>query len=154
MSSFGGWSQDPEGMPCAETIKLVDKMWRREGKKDAMLLVMMKQMELLKNYMKGFHARYHQDNYGYEYAYNGNLGWKNVWSVDMSIQESDESVPPHMESTLKVVLEKVLSTKKGMQDLLSKLLDLTTTVKSHDVIIQQLEDRMNELASQVESQKT
>ncbi|MCD7458641.1 hypothetical protein HAX54_038791 [Datura stramonium] len=32
-------------------------MWRRVEKKDAMLLVMMKQMELLTSYVKGFHAK-------------------------------------------------------------------------------------------------
>ncbi|MCD7454296.1 hypothetical protein HAX54_024260, partial [Datura stramonium] len=68
--------------------------------------------------------------------------------------DSNESIPPHMESTLQVVLEKVLATEEGVQDLRSKLLDLTTTVKSHDVIIQQLEERMNELASQVVAQTT
>ncbi|MCE0481188.1 hypothetical protein HAX54_038733 [Datura stramonium] len=91
-------------------------------------------------------------NRGYEYSYHGNQGQNNVWSVDTSSQESNESVPPHMESTLEVVLEKVLSTEEGVQDLQSKVLDLTTTVKIHDVIIQQLEDRMNELASEVASQ--
>ncbi|MCD9640495.1 hypothetical protein HAX54_025834, partial [Datura stramonium] len=39
-----------------------------------------------------------------------------------------------------------------IQDLRSTLFDLKTTVKSHDVIIQQLEDRMNEFASQVAAQ--
>ncbi|MCD9639010.1 hypothetical protein HAX54_023247, partial [Datura stramonium] len=114
----------PGGVPCMDTIKLVDKMWRREGKKDAKLLVMMKQMELLTNYMKGFHARY---NHEYEYVYYGNQGWNNVQLVDTSSQESNES---------------------------SKLLNLKTTVKSHDVIIQQLEEQMNELASQVVAQIT
>ncbi|MCD7453007.1 hypothetical protein HAX54_019191, partial [Datura stramonium] len=127
-------------------------MWYKEGKKDAMLLVMMKKIELLTNYMKGFYERYHQYNNIYEYAYNENQGQNNVWSIDTSIQERNESVPPHMESTLEVVLEKVLSTEEEIQDLRSKLLDLTTTVKSHDVIIQQLEERMNELASQVSTQ--
>ncbi|MCD7468839.1 hypothetical protein HAX54_007347, partial [Datura stramonium] len=64
MSSFGGWSRDSKGMPCVETIKLVDNMWLREEKKDTILLVMMKQRKLLMNYMKGFHARYNQANHG------------------------------------------------------------------------------------------
>ncbi|MCE3052145.1 hypothetical protein HAX54_051667, partial [Datura stramonium] len=59
-----------------------------------------------------------------------------------------------MESTLEVVLEKVLATEEGVQDLWSKLLDQTTTTKSHDVIIQKLEERMNKLASQMEAQLT
>ncbi|MCD9559742.1 hypothetical protein HAX54_017975, partial [Datura stramonium] len=149
MSSSGGWSRNPEGVPCMETIKLVYKMWRRGGKKDAILLVMMKQMELLTNYMKGFYARCNQANHDYDYVYYGNQGWNNAWSVDTSSQGSNESIPPHMESTLEVVLQNVLATKEGVQDLRSKLLDLTTTIKSHDVIIQQLEERMNELASQM-----
>ncbi|MCE0481015.1 hypothetical protein HAX54_038371 [Datura stramonium] len=109
-------------------------------------------MELLTNYIKGFHARYPKANRGYEYAYHGNQGQNIVQSVDTSSQESDESVPSHMESTLEEVLEKVLSTEKEIQDLHSKLLDLTTTLKSHDEIIEQLEDRMNDLASQVAAQ--
>ncbi|MCD9641421.1 hypothetical protein HAX54_027598 [Datura stramonium] len=56
-----------------------------------------------------------------------------------------------MESTLEVVLEKVLATEESVQHLWSKLLDLTTMVKSHEVIIQQLEERMNELAFQMET---
>ncbi|MCD7471834.1 hypothetical protein HAX54_012563 [Datura stramonium] len=54
-----------------------------------------------------------------------------------------------MESTLEVVLRKVLATEEGVQDLRSRLLDLT--VKSHEVIIQKLEERMNELAFQMET---
>ncbi|MCE3050755.1 hypothetical protein HAX54_048024, partial [Datura stramonium] len=69
------------------------------------------------------------------YAYHGNQGQKNVRSVDTSSQEINEAVPPHMESTLEVVLEKVLSTEEGIQELWSKLLDLTTTMKSHDAIV-------------------
>ncbi|MCD7469339.1 hypothetical protein HAX54_008281 [Datura stramonium] len=149
MSSFGGWSRHPKEVPCMETIKLVDKMWHREGKKDAMLLVMMKQMELLTNYMKGFHARCNQANHDYDYFYYGNKGWNNARSVDTSSQKSNESIPPHMESTLEVVLEKVLATKEGVQDLRSKLLDLTTSVMNNDVIINQLEEWMNKLTSQM-----
>ncbi|MCD7471252.1 hypothetical protein HAX54_011582 [Datura stramonium] len=78
MSSFEGWSLDQEGVPCVETIKQVGKIWCRVGKKDAMLLVMMKQMKLLMNYMKGFHARYHQANHGYGYAYHGNHSQNNA----------------------------------------------------------------------------
>ncbi|MCD9637580.1 hypothetical protein HAX54_020949, partial [Datura stramonium] len=95
-------------VPFVETINLVYKMWHREGKKDAMLLVMMKKMELLTNYMKGFLARNSQDNHDYEYCYYGIQGWNNVQSVDTSSQESNESVPPHMDSTLEVVLEKAI----------------------------------------------
>ncbi|MCE3052209.1 hypothetical protein HAX54_051869 [Datura stramonium] len=122
MSNFGGWSRNPEGVPCVETIKLVDKLWRREGKKDAMLLVMIKQMELLTSYMKGFHDRYSQANHDYDDVYYGNQGWNNARLVDTSVQGSNESIPPYMESTLEVVLEK------------------------------QLEERMNELASQMAAQ--
>ncbi|MCD7464577.1 hypothetical protein HAX54_053014, partial [Datura stramonium] len=57
-----------------------------------------------------------------------------------------------MESTLEVVLENVLATEEGVQDLRSKLLDLAATIRSNDVIIQQLEERMNELASQMAAQ--
>ncbi|MCD9638308.1 hypothetical protein HAX54_022183 [Datura stramonium] len=77
--------------------QVIDKMWHREGKKDAMLLVMMKQMELLTNYMKGFHARCNQENHEYDYAYYGNQGWNNARSVDTSSQGSNESIPPHIE---------------------------------------------------------
>ncbi|MCE0482291.1 hypothetical protein HAX54_040954 [Datura stramonium] len=59
-----------------------------------------------------------------------------------------------MESTLEVLVEKVLATEEGDQDLWSKLLDVTTTVKSHNVIIQQLEEHMNELESQMAAQTT
>ncbi|MCD9644612.1 hypothetical protein HAX54_032967 [Datura stramonium] len=122
-------------------------MWHRERKKDAMLLVMMKQMEFFMNYMKGFHARCNQVNHDYDYFYYGNQGWNYALSVDTSSQGSNESIQPHMESTLEVVLEKVLVTEDGVQDLRSKLLDLKTTVKSDDDIIQQLEERMNKLTS-------
>ncbi|MCD9642370.1 hypothetical protein HAX54_029156, partial [Datura stramonium] len=106
MRSFVGWSQDSEWVPCVETIKLVEKIWRREGKKDTMLLVMMMQMEFLMNYMKGFHARYTQAKHEYDYVYYGNRGWNNAQSVDTGSQERNESVPHHMEITLEVGLEK------------------------------------------------
>ncbi|MCD9645674.1 hypothetical protein HAX54_034740 [Datura stramonium] len=147
MTSVGGWSHYPEGVPCVDTIKLVDKIWRREGKKDAILLVVMKQMELLTNYVKGFHAKNSHAIHDYDDGYYGNQCWNNVQFVDTSSQESTEVLPPHMESTIEVVLEKVLATEEGVQDLRSKLLDLTTTVKNHDVIIQHSEEQMNELAS-------
>ncbi|MCD7468452.1 hypothetical protein HAX54_006645 [Datura stramonium] len=72
MTSAGGWSHYREGVPCVETIKLVDKMWRREGKKDAMLLGMMKKMELLMNYVKGFHAMNSHAIHDYDDGYYGN----------------------------------------------------------------------------------
>ncbi|MCD7455210.1 hypothetical protein HAX54_027422 [Datura stramonium] len=102
--------------------------------------------------LEGFYARGNQANHDYDYLYFGNQGWNNARSVDTSSQGSNESIPPHMESTLEVVLEKVLATEEVFQDLRSKLLDLTTTIKSHDVIIQQLEERMNKLASQMAAQ--
>ncbi|MCD7470521.1 hypothetical protein HAX54_010449, partial [Datura stramonium] len=68
----------------------------------------------------------------YDDGYCGNQGRNNVLFVDTSSQGSTEVLPPHMESTLEVVLEKVLATKEGVQDLQSKLLDLTSTVKSHE----------------------
>ncbi|MCE3215244.1 hypothetical protein HAX54_001436 [Datura stramonium] len=119
-----------------------------------MLLVMIKQMELLTNYMKSFHARCNQDNHHYDYVYYGNQGWTNARSVDTSNKGSNESIPPHTESSIEVLLKKVLVTEEGVQDLRSKLLDLTTTLKSHHVIIQQLEEWMNELASQMAAQTT
>ncbi|MCD9560090.1 hypothetical protein HAX54_018532 [Datura stramonium] len=85
----------------------------------------------------------------YDEGYYGNQGWNNVQFVDTNSQGSIKVLSPHMESTLEVVLEKVLGTEEGVQDLQSKLLDLTTTVKTHEVIIQQLEERMNELAFQM-----
>ncbi|MCD9639940.1 hypothetical protein HAX54_024933, partial [Datura stramonium] len=60
-------------------------------------------------------------------------------------QGRTEVLPPHMESTLEVVL----ANEEGVQDLQSKLLDLTSKVKSHEVIIQQLKKRMNELEFQI-----
>ncbi|MCD9558998.1 hypothetical protein HAX54_016712, partial [Datura stramonium] len=105
MTNVRGWSHYPEGLPFVETIKLVDKMWRREGKKDAMLLVMMKQMELLTNYVKDFHAKNSHAIHDYDDGYYGNQGWKNVWLIDTSSQERTD-VPPHIESTFEVVLEK------------------------------------------------
>ncbi|MCE0482143.1 hypothetical protein HAX54_040590 [Datura stramonium] len=143
MSSFGGWSRDPEGVSCVEIINLVDEIWLREGKKNAMLLVMMKQMELLTNYMKGFHSRCSQANHDYDYVYYGNQGWNNSRSVDTSSQGSNESIPPHMESTLEVVLEKVLATEEGVQDLWSKLLDLTTIdIVENDIFEWKIEEEV------------
>ncbi|MCD7469067.1 hypothetical protein HAX54_007702, partial [Datura stramonium] len=55
--SAGEWSHYPKGLRCLETTKLVDKIWHREEKKDAILLDMMKQMELLTSYVKGFHTK-------------------------------------------------------------------------------------------------
>ncbi|MCD7464412.1 hypothetical protein HAX54_052697, partial [Datura stramonium] len=130
MSSLRGWLRDLERVPCVETIKIVDMMCHREGKKDAMLLVMMKQMQLSTNYIKGFHARYNQPTMAMSVLINQR--WNNVRLVYMSSQESNELVLPHMEITLEVVLEKVLPAEEGVQDLRNKLLDLTTTMKSHD----------------------
>ncbi|MCD9644517.1 hypothetical protein HAX54_032772 [Datura stramonium] len=149
MLSVGEWSPYPKGLPCVETIKLVGEIWCSEEKKDTILLVMMKQMELLTSYVKGFQAKNSHAIRAYDCGYYGNQCWKNFQFVDTSSQESIEVLPPHMENTLEVVLEKVLSTKDGVQDLWSKLLDLTTKVKSHEVIIQKLEEWMNELAFQI-----
>ncbi|MCD7456766.1 hypothetical protein HAX54_033004 [Datura stramonium] len=149
MPGVGEWSHYPKGLPCVETINLVDKMWRREEKKDTMLLVMMKQMELLMSYVKGFRAKKSHAFQDYDDGNYGNQGWNSVQFVDTNNQGRTEVLPPHMESTLNVVLEKVLATEEGVQDLRSKLLDLTTKVKSHKVIFQQLEERMNELAVQM-----
>ncbi|MCD7454011.1 hypothetical protein HAX54_023207 [Datura stramonium] len=122
MSSVEGWSHYPVGVPCVETIKLVDRMWHREGQKDAMLLVMMKQMELLTNYVKGFHARNSHSIHDYDDGYYGNQDRNNVRFVDTSSQESTEVLPPHMESTLEVVLE-----KKRMNELASHMAAPTAT---------------------------
>ncbi|MCD9645107.1 hypothetical protein HAX54_033783 [Datura stramonium] len=72
MLSFGEKSHYPKGLPCLETIKLVDKMWHREEKKDAMLLVMMKKMEQLTSYVKGFHAKNRHVIQDYDDDYYGN----------------------------------------------------------------------------------
>ncbi|MCD7453206.1 hypothetical protein HAX54_020011 [Datura stramonium] len=93
-----------------------------------MLLVMIKQIELLTSYVKDFHAKNSHAIQDYGDGYYGNQGWNNVQLVDTSSQGSTEVLPPHMESTLKVVLEKVLAIEEGVQDLRSKPLDLTTTV--------------------------
>ncbi|MCE3051746.1 hypothetical protein HAX54_050696, partial [Datura stramonium] len=147
MTRVGEWSHYSKGLPCVETIKLVYKIWCREEKKDGMLLVMMKQMELLTSYKKGLHDKNGHAIQDYDDGYYDNQGWNNVQFADTRSRGSTEVLPPHMESTLEVVLKKVLSIEEGVQDLQSKLLDLTTMVKSHEVIIQQLEERMNELAS-------
>ncbi|MCD7466732.1 hypothetical protein HAX54_003728, partial [Datura stramonium] len=68
----------------------------------------------------------------YDDTYYVNQGWSNVQFVDTSSQGSTKVLPPHMESTLEVVLEKVLANEEGVKDLQSKLLDLTTMVKSHE----------------------
>ncbi|MCD7462348.1 hypothetical protein HAX54_048306 [Datura stramonium] len=107
MLSGGEWSHYPKGLPCVETLKLVDKIWCREHKKDTMLLVTMKQMELLMSYVKGFLAKNCHVVQNYDDGYYGIQGWKNVQFVDSSSQGSTEVLPPHMESTLEVVLEKV-----------------------------------------------
>ncbi|MCE3214964.1 hypothetical protein HAX54_000445, partial [Datura stramonium] len=120
MTSVGEWSHYPKGLPCVETIKLMEKNWRREEKKDVILLVMMKQMEMLTNYVKGFHAKNSHAIHDYDDGYNGNQGWNNVRFVNTCSQESTEVLPPHMESTLEVVLQKVLATKEGVHDLLSR----------------------------------
>ncbi|MCD7451492.1 hypothetical protein HAX54_012275 [Datura stramonium] len=52
---------------------------------------------------------------------------------------------------LEVVLEQVVSTDSRIQDLKNDLLNLTKTVKNHEVSIRQLEERMNVLAAQMES---
>ncbi|MCE3216369.1 hypothetical protein HAX54_006271, partial [Datura stramonium] len=106
-------------------------------------------MKLLTTYVKGFHAKNSHAVQNCDDGYYGNQGWNNVQCVDTSSHGSTEVLPPHMESTLEVVLKKVLATEEGVQDLRSKLLDLTSTVKSHEVIIQQLEERMNELEFQM-----
>ncbi|MCD7461190.1 hypothetical protein HAX54_045468 [Datura stramonium] len=126
MPSVGEWSHYLKGLPCVETIKLVDKMWCRE-EKDTMLLAMIKQMELLTSYVKGFHAKNSHDVQDYDVAI---MGTKVGTMSSLSIPE-------------------VKGALRGVQDLRGKLLDLTTTVKSHEVIIQQLEERMNELAFQM-----
>ncbi|MCD9560987.1 hypothetical protein HAX54_019854 [Datura stramonium] len=81
-------------------------------------------------------------------------GWNNAQSVDTSSQGSNESIPPYMESTLEMMVEKVLATEEGVHDLWNKLMDLTTTIQTHDVNIQHFEEPMNELTSHMEAQTT
>ncbi|MCD7471675.1 hypothetical protein HAX54_012286 [Datura stramonium] len=93
-----------------------------------MLLVMMKQMEMLTSYVKGFHAKNSHVVQDYDDGYYGNQGSNNVSNLSIPTScGSTEVLPPHMESTLEVVLGKVGAvTEEGVQDHLSKLLDLTT----------------------------
>ncbi|MCD7453985.1 hypothetical protein HAX54_023052 [Datura stramonium] len=65
-------------------------MWPREEKKNAMLLIMMKQMELLTRYVKGFHAKNSHAIQNYDDGYYGNQGWNKVQFVDTSSQGSTE----------------------------------------------------------------
>ncbi|MCD7468742.1 hypothetical protein HAX54_007177 [Datura stramonium] len=53
---------------------------------------------------------------------------------------------------LKRVMEKVVSTYLGIRELKGDLLELTQTVKEHDVSIRHLENRMNHLTSQMRSE--
>ncbi|MCD7470785.1 hypothetical protein HAX54_010901 [Datura stramonium] len=53
-------------------------MWCREEKKDTMLLVVMKQMELLTSYVKGFHAKNSHVVLDYDDGYYGNQAANNT----------------------------------------------------------------------------
>ncbi|MCD9642485.1 hypothetical protein HAX54_029323, partial [Datura stramonium] len=52
---------------------------------------------------------------------------------------------------LEVVLERVISSDSGIQEIKGDLLDLTQTMKEHEVSIKHLEERMNLLTSQMEA---
>ncbi|MCE0482110.1 hypothetical protein HAX54_040512, partial [Datura stramonium] len=81
-------------------------------------------------YMKGLHVGNDQDTFDYEYDYHGKKGRNNVWSAKTNIQESDESLLPHMESTLELVLEKRLESR--MSELASQVMNhaIDTTMLS------------------------
>ncbi|MCD9639005.1 hypothetical protein HAX54_023242 [Datura stramonium] len=50
---------------------------------------------------------------------------------------------------LELVMGKVLSTNSGIRELKGDILEITQTVKDHDISIRHLEDRINHLASQM-----
>ncbi|MCD7453204.1 hypothetical protein HAX54_020009, partial [Datura stramonium] len=55
MSPFKRLLRNPDGASYFESLQLMYEMWRREERKDPVLMVMMKQIELLANCMTGFH---------------------------------------------------------------------------------------------------
>ncbi|MCD9642316.1 hypothetical protein HAX54_029027, partial [Datura stramonium] len=125
MSPFERLIQKPKGSSYIESLRLMDQMWRRKESKDAMLMVVMQQIELLAN------------------CRNSN------YIAETGSQESEESSLSRIERMLEVMLQQVVSIYLGIEELRCDLLDLCQKVKDHEVSIRQLEDRMNLLASEM-----
>ncbi|MCD7460933.1 hypothetical protein HAX54_044803 [Datura stramonium] len=69
---------------------------------------------------------------------------------DLGNQGREVSVHSKIETLLERVLERVTSTDLRVRELKCDLLDLTQIVESHDVSIKKFEERVNQLASQME----
>ncbi|MCE3049632.1 hypothetical protein HAX54_045435 [Datura stramonium] len=67
MSPFERLIQSPKVSFYAKFLQLINEMWRREERKDVVLIPVMIQIEFLANCMIGFHSRYQQANQGYWY---------------------------------------------------------------------------------------
>ncbi|MCD9560820.1 hypothetical protein HAX54_019625, partial [Datura stramonium] len=90
MSPFESLIRNPERLSYVESLRLMDEIWRREERKDVVLMVVIKQIELLESCMMGFHIRYQQANQGYWYPYNENQGRSSDCTAEMNSQESEE----------------------------------------------------------------
>ncbi|MCE3215557.1 hypothetical protein HAX54_002794 [Datura stramonium] len=95
------------------------------GEKRCYVDRVMKQNEWLANSMMGFHSRYQQATQVYWYPRDENQGWNYEFTVESSSHGSDESSYSRIERMLEVVLERVVSTDSGIQELKSDLLHLS-----------------------------
>ncbi|MCD9642332.1 hypothetical protein HAX54_029061 [Datura stramonium] len=102
----------------------------------------------------GFHSRYQQANKGYWYPRDENQCWNSNCTIESTSLGSDEPSYSCIERMLEMVLERVVSTNSGIQQLKSDLLDLTQTVKDHAVSIRHLDERMDLLASKMEARES
>ncbi|MCD7465113.1 hypothetical protein HAX54_000586 [Datura stramonium] len=107
--------------------------------------------KLVAIYGMGFHP-FHQETSqsSWEEGY-GNQGQNFKHAGNLGNQEREESIYSNIGITLEKVLERVTSTDLGVWELKGYLLALTQTVESYNISIRNLEERMNQLVSQIES---
>ncbi|MCD9646131.1 hypothetical protein HAX54_035699 [Datura stramonium] len=103
-----------------------------------------------KNHDMGSHPNHQEENQSSWRQGYGNQGRNYEHIVDLGTPERDESIHLKIEIMLERVLERVVSTDLGVRELKHDLLTLTQIVKSHAISIRHLEERMNQLASQIE----
>ncbi|MCD9641860.1 hypothetical protein HAX54_028340, partial [Datura stramonium] len=114
-----------------------------------MLVKIKTQIGLIAMCMRGSHPGCQGEFQYLWHSRDKNQNWKYENATEFRSWESDNTTHSRIKGMLDMVMEKVLSTDSGIRELKGDLLELTQTVKYHDISIRNLEDRMNHLASQM-----
>ncbi|MCD9641034.1 hypothetical protein HAX54_026848, partial [Datura stramonium] len=125
---------------CAVSIKLMHEMWRGEEEKDAMVVKIMIQIKLLARCMRVFIQGTKMPTKACGHPRDENHGRNYEYIAESRSQEIEEYLQSKIESFLKMVLERVVSTDMGIRELKDDLLELTQMLKDHEMSIRHLEE--------------